>query len=223
MRKSLYFFLTLTLLFLGTSKAKAADSLSANHAYPNAVGLHLGIGFGNIFSGGSNDLFPYRFTYRRYFGENAFRAGLGAGFDREIDVFNGEAELQTIQDGFYSFRVGLGYERYHAFNDRFKLYYGGEINNFYRRDISKEKSLTQHNERIDHDYQIGIAPIVGLEVRITDRFSVSAEGMWNFGFQFARTETQSTTGAGTSFNTYKSSNQFRDFELPSGVTFRYNF
>jgi len=230
-RKAIIFsFNTLLIQFKFTLRrisqiAISQDSLDTRFSrnYKNSLGIYTNTFLASSF-GNSGTLYPYRLNYRRFSGTNALRIGFNTRFDRNrINDFDTN-DNTIFMNGFFSFRIGAGYERYHQIGKRFHLYYGGELNTYYRRDKDVATNLTVETTEIEQRNDFGIAPLLGLEIRIISRLSIGTEFLWNFGISSARSKTSiDNIGASSQESTTSSTNFFSDFRFPRGITLRFNF
>ena len=162
----------------------------------------------------------YIIAYRRVLKNNALKLELGG------DISNNNGKLNdTLTNSYtnYILNISLGFEHYSYLSKKWTFYYG--INAVFNYSEYKNKSDWTTNSyctNANSSKSIGLAPVLGIVFKITNRVSIATETSYNF--SYVRTE-MSNSAVPYSQNDRKSTTAGFDtrFFAPTQLSFRFKF
>lgn len=132
----------------------------------------------------------YFFSYRRQFGRSNLRLGLGGNFRyRPLTGFS-ETNPEEFFYQSYSVDLRIGYEHTTAMGRRWQLFYGADFRPsfvYVKNDAQYANGPVIYGSE-SHSMVWGIAPILGVRFKVTDRISIITET--NFSVNFVETYEQ---------------------------------
>ena len=169
----------LTLCFCSTLSAQREDD-KQKAALKHEIGISATTLVQQFISGDDSTASPYLLSYRAIKGKYALRFGIGGTSKRNRRSEEGFADSETISN--YSLDVRLGLEYRSNFGRRLVGIFGLDIIGSFGTDKEVIDSgfdeVTVSNVRSG----IGFGPVLGLQYRVTDQFSIGTEGSFYYLF-----------------------------------------
>ena len=162
---------------------------------------------------------PYLIGYKRIFKSNALRINLGGSYTSNSGVRDDTIHGKTLR---YNYDIGIGYEHYCYLSKRWNLYFGADaIFNYSYNEYGADRTTTSSYKQTSHAYGYGVAPLVGIQFKITPHLSVSTETQYNFTMTYDVSENTNTPSS--IYDTKSKSTGFStQFIPPTSLIFRIN-
>ena len=187
MKKLIFLFFILSHSIISAQTDSLSLHLSNRPEFKKQFGVNVTDLLSNIlnFSSTSNSFNEpiYYFTWRKLGEKSNTRLGLGGEVQ---SLFDGN---QNATDLFLNFRIGK--ERYHNFAKRLQAYYGWDFKTILALRINGSSNQTQ--------VALGAAPVVGLQLQINERISISTEAAYDLLATFGVRSNTVNAGILTSF------------------------
>lgn len=166
---------------------------------------------------------PYQLQYKRYFGKNALRAGVGINSSQ---THNYTSFLDTVDytSSIFSGVLGVGYERQVNLSKRWQLYYGADFFGEYEYTYTRQEyvpSYQVYRQKIT-GYGYGISPLLGIAFNINKRLSLGTEASYDVEYKTTK-EARSSTGDPTYDQIHKTQQFLLNFHAPTAINFRVKF
>ena len=170
------------LFFVGGIRAQS--DVIQDDTYKNLVGIDVSSFITNLVSMHPSDYYyylepgDYILGYKRYFGNNVFRIGVGGDYTMRYEKYGPNSSTNYTTHG-YGFDGRIGYSYRQILSKRWWLYYGFDVAAGFGSDVS-EDIIPDDNDNsantYSDSYTYGAGPDVAISFIINKRLSLSTEG-----------------------------------------------
>jgi hypothetical protein len=209
MKKNLIclFLLTATLFSFGQNVSPD----TSKKEYKNVIGLDASGILRQVLNSNSVPFVnsPYMITYRRIMKSNAIRFGLGGRVTNDNNVLNDSIKERNQRT---ELNFGIGIEHYVYLGQRWNFYFGADVIAKYVNSTGESTSSQIFNSMEVTRFGYGLSPVLGIQFRVTPRFSISTESTYDITYNTSVTDSHAvfayadykrhstSTGISTVFN-----------------------